>query len=198
MKKKILGIIIGMLLIITVLPVTATVNQKSLISDDIAIGAKGAYKSRIEISSPDGNEYRCIMFCDNHEQVLDWISLINESGFQKTWQKKFMELTIFFLLPGTVLLFGLGDFHNWFAGLFAKLRYQNEFINFLNTYDAVNGSDMITYLWLSGMTNQPVDFKAQPDNSWVENSWILDNGEYVPNSEIWGDATFWYIDLPGF
>jgi hypothetical protein len=197
-KKEILGIVICILLVITVLPVSATSHQKFIQSNDNAIGTKWNYKSLKDIPSPDGNNYRCIMFCDDHEQTLKWISLINESGFKNAWQKKFIELTIFFTLPGTILLFGLADFRNWYAELFIKLRYKNEFSDFLTTYDIVNGSGMITYLWLSGMTNRPVDFKAQPDNSWVEDSWILDpNNAYIPNPEIWREEPFfWFFDLP--
>jgi len=197
MRKKLLGIFVCMLLIITMLPVSATRNQSSFTSDDKAIGVSWDYKSMIDITSPDGNDYRCIMFCDNHEQVLNWISLISESGFQKAWQKKFIELTIFFILPGTILLFGLDDFRNWYAELLIKLKHQDEFLIFLNTYDTVNGAGMITYLWLTGRTNRPVDFKAQPDNSWVEESWILDTSDtYIPNPEIWNKLLFWYFDEP--
>jgi hypothetical protein len=197
MKKKIFGICLCMLLILTVLPVSATSDQRSIQSDESAIGTSSNYKRRSEILSPDGNSYRCIMFCGNHEKTLKWISLIDESGFQKAWQKKFLELTIFFMLPGSVILFGLCDFRNWYMELFTQLKYKDDFVNFLETYDTINGSGMITYLWLTGETNRPVDFKAQPDNSWVENSWVLDNGEYIPNSEIWDEGVFfWYFDFP--
>lgn len=37
----------------------------------------------------------------------------------------------------------------------------------------------------TGIINKPIDFKSQPDNTWIENSWILDdNGKYIPNPEI--------------
>jgi hypothetical protein len=195
MRKKVLGIFVCMLLIITVLPVSGTLNQKSLLSNEKAIGTKGDFKSKKKISSPDGNNYTCIMFCENHQQTLGWISLINTSGFEKAWRENFIKLTAFFLLPGTIILYGLDDFRVWYLELFIKLKYKNEFLNFLDTYDTVNGSGMITYLWLTGKTNRPIDFKAQPDNSWVEDSWVLDNGVFIPNSEIWGPLLFWYFDL---
>jgi hypothetical protein len=196
MKKEICGIIMCVLLIITVFPVSARLDQKSFQCNENVIGEKWAYKSLVDVPSPDGDSYRCIMFCDNHEQTLNWISLINETGFQKAWQKKFLELTIFFMLPGTILFFGLGDFRNWYVEILLKLKYQDELLNFFDTYDTMNGSGMITYLWLTGKTNRPVDFKAQPDNSLIENSWILDNSEYIPNPEIWYKAFFWYFDMP--
>jgi hypothetical protein len=137
------------------------------------------------------------MFCENHEQTLEWISLINASGFEKAWQKKFIELTIFFLLPGTVLLYGLDDFRNWYAGLIIKSRHRAEFLSFLQGYDTVNGNGMISYLWLSGGLIRPVDFQVQPDYTWVDDSWVLDNsGAYIPNAEVWGTLYFWYFDFP--
>jgi len=197
MKKEIICVLVFMLMIITVLPVSATLPQKSNLLIDRGIGEKWSFKSLSEIPSPDGNSYRCIMFCENHEQTLQWISLINESGFEKAWQKKFLELTIFFILPGTISLFGLGGFRNWYAELVVQLQHKNEFLNFLNTYEAENGSGMIIYLWLSGITNRPVDFRAQPDNSWVENSWILEpSGVYMPNPDIWDKFFAWYFDFP--
>jgi hypothetical protein len=70
-------------------------------------------------------------------------------------------------------------------------------VDFLSTYDFVNGSGMITYLWLTGTTKRPVDFKAQPDNSWIGNSWVPDGtGMLAPNPEIWNKLYFWYFDLP--
>lgn len=186
-----------MLMITTVLPVSGTFARKYLISSDETIDKKEEYKSLINIASPDGNNYTCIMFCETHEQTLKWISLINESGFEKAWQKKFMELTIFLALPGTIILFGLGNFRNWYSELFIMLKYKNEFLDFLNTYDQLNGSGMITYLWLAEITNRPIDFKAQPDNSWVEDSWILNYDNYfIPNPVIWDDLGFWYFDFP--
>jgi hypothetical protein len=197
MKNKLLGIFVCMLVIITVLPISALAAHRPLESKVEAIGVKESYKSVVDIPSPDNQSYPCIMFCENHEQVLKWISLINESGFEKAWQKKFLELTIFFILPGTKIIFGLLEFRIWYSELFYKLKHKNEFLNFLNTYDTVNGSGMITYLWLSGKINRPVDFKAQPDNSWIENSWVIDDGgEYIPNPEIWGKLYFWYFTIP--
>lgn len=196
MNKKFFGIVLALLLMLTIIPVSATSNHQSLQINENSIGTKWNYKSRSEILSPDGNSYRCIMFCDDHEQTLKWISLIDESGFQKAWQKKFVELAILFMIPGTVILFGLDDFRNWFVKLSLKNTYQDEFVSFLDTYDTTDGSGMITYIWLSGAANRPVDFKAQPDNSWVEDSWILDNGAYIPNPEIWTDSFFWYFDMP--
>ena len=198
MKKAIFCVLVCMLMIITVLPVSAFSTQKSNLLLDRGIGEKWNYKSLSEIPSPDGNSYRCIMFCDNHEQALQWISLINESGFEKAWQKKFIELTIFFIFPGARLFVGLEGFRNWYAELLIKTQNKNEFLNFLDTYDAENGSGMITYLWLSDVSNRPVDFKAQPDDTWLEDSWILDNsGAYIPNPELWiENAFFWYFDFP--
>ena len=151
----------------------------------------------IDIPAPDGNNYTCIMFCNNHEQTLEWISLIDESGFEKAWLENFIKLTTFFILPGTILFFGLCDFRNWYSELFIKLRYRDEFLDFLNDYDELNDSGMITYLWLAGITNRPIDFKSQPDNSWIEDSWILDDsGVFIPNPEIWGELFFWYFEIP--
>ena len=197
MKKKIFGIFICMILVITILPVSATSNHTSFISSDNGSGTKWNFKSRIDISAPDENSYRCIMFCDNHEQTLQWKSLISELGFEKAWQKKFMELTLFLFLPGTIFLFGTMDFRNWYAELFIILRNKDVFLDFLNTYDDVNGSGTIIYLWLSEKTNRLVDFKVQPDDSWIEDSWVLDNsGAYIPNPEIWIETFFWYFDMP--
>jgi hypothetical protein len=56
---------------------------------------------------------------------------------------------------------------------------------------------MISYLWLTGKTDRLADFKAQPDNTWVVDSWILDNGAYIPNPEIRMDTFFWYFDFLG-
>ena len=193
MKKVIFCVLVCMLLLLTVLPVSATRNQSPITLNATAIGISTDYKSMIDISSPDGNVHHCIMFCKNHEQVLDWISSINEFGFQKAWLKKFLELTIVFMLPGTVFLFGLSHFRNAYAELSIHLKYKDEFLNFLNSYDIENASGMITYLWLSGNINRPVDFKTQPDNTWIEDSWILDDGAYIPNPEIWFEAFFWHF-----
>jgi len=55
----------------------------------------------------------------------------------------------------------------------------------------------ITYLWSSGITNRAVDFKTQPDHTWFENSWILDNtGAHIPNPEIWIEDFLWYFGYP--
>jgi hypothetical protein len=185
-----------MLVFVTVLPMSVISGQKSYLFNETPVGIKRNYKSLNNVLSPDGNSYRCIMFCDDQEQTLQWISLINETGFENAWQKKFIQLTIFLLLPGTVLLFGLDDFRNCYAELLVKLQHKNEYLNFLNTYDTTNGSGMITYLWLSGTTDKPIDFRAQPDNTWVENSWILDGDTYIPNPEIWTDGFLWYFDFP--
>jgi hypothetical protein len=197
MRKKVVGIVVCSLLFLTVFSASTTAQQKTIPANDSTGGVKGIYKSVNALPSPDGKSYRCLMFCENHEQTLEWISLINASGFEKAWQKKFIELTIVLLLPGSILLFGLNDFRNWYMELALKLKYRTEFLTFLQSYDIVNGSGMITYLWLSGTLKRPVDFKAQPDNSWVETSWVLDNsGAYIPNPEIWGTLYFWYFDIP--
>jgi hypothetical protein len=198
-KKGIICMFICMLMIVTVFPLSATLTPKShVLLDRSSIGTKWNYKSMVEIPSPNGNSYRCIMFCDDHQQTLQWISLINESGFEKAWQKKFIELTIFFCIPGTILFFGLADFRNWYSELLVKTQHKDAFLDFLDTYDIENGSGMITYIWLSGISNRPVDFKAQPDNTWIENSWILDNSdEFIPNPELWIENDFlWYFDFP--
>ena len=199
MKKGLFCVLVCMLMVITVLPVSATLPRQSHLFIDSDIGTKWNYKSKVDILSPDGNSYRCIMFCDDHEQTLEWISLINESGFEKAWQKKFIELTIFFCIPGTILFFGLEGFRNWYTELLVKTQYKDAFLDFLNTYDTVNGSGIITYIWLSEISNRPTDFKAQPDDTWLENSWILDNsGAYIPNPELWIENAFlWYFDFPG-
>jgi len=207
MKKKIIGILVCMLLIGTVLPVSGTLTQteiakseikekKFLVSNNENIGIRGGYKSLMNIPSPDEKSYVCIMFCNNHEQTLEWISLIDELGFENACLKKFIELTTFFIIPGTIFFFGLNDFREWYSELFIKLIYRGEFLDFLNNYDEINGSGMITYLWLSGLTNRLIDFKSQPDNSWIEDSWILDDGAFIPNPEIWDESFFWYFDFP--
>jgi hypothetical protein len=160
------------------------------------IGINGDYKSKMEINSPDGNDYRCIMFCYNHKLTLDWISEIEEFGFEKAWRNKLIELIILLFIPGTLIYFALNDFRAFYLELFLRLRNKDDFLDSLNNYDQINGSGMITYLWLKTTIKRPVDFKPQPDNSWIEESWILDNGEYIPNPEIWGKPSFWYLDLP--
>jgi hypothetical protein len=208
MKIKFISVFICFLLISSVLSISATLAQNnitktenidkiSFLSINEKIGIRGHYKSSKNIPSPDGDSYRCIMFCNNHKQTLEWISLIEESGFEKAWQKNLIRLTTLFIIPGTTLFFGLDDFRNWYLELFIKLKHKDEFLDFLNNYDESSDSGMITYLWLSGITNRPVDFKSQPDNSWIDNSWILDNsGIYIPNPKIWYEPFFWYIDFP--
>jgi hypothetical protein len=67
----------------------------------------------------------------------------------------------------------------------------------LNNYDEQSGSGMIIYLWLSGLTNRQIDFKPQPDNTWIDNSWIFDNGGvFIPNPEIWYEPFSWFFDFP--
>jgi len=208
MKNKIIGIFICILFIGTVLPVSGkltridnpyfdTLDNKYLIPNDGDYGVKGGYKSRIDILSPDGNEYTCIMFCKNHEKTLEWISEIEELGFEKAWLNNFIELTTFFILPGTVFFFGLNDFREHYIDIFIILRHREEFTVFLNNYDELNGNGIITYLWLKATINRPFDFKSQPDNSWIEDSWILDDtSQYVPNPEIWGELGLWYFEIP--
>jgi hypothetical protein len=172
------------------------IDKKLSLSNNENVGIRGGYKSLIDIPSPDGNSHRCIMFCNNHKQTLDWISSIDEIGFEKAWQKNLIKLTIFFIIPGTVFWFGLNDFRESYTDLFIKLMYRDEFLDFLNTYDKINGSCMITYLWLAGLVRRPIDFKSQPDNSWIEDSWILDNSEFIPNPEIWEEPFLWYFNFP--
>lgn len=194
MKRKIIGLFFLMFLITSTLPVSATISREKIVSENI--GINGGYKSKITINSPDGSDYRCIMFCTNHESTLDWISQIEEVGFEKVWAGKFIDLTTFLIFPGTVLYFGLNDFRERYLDLFLKLRCKDEFLEFLNNYDSINGKGMITYLWLKTAINRPVDFKSQPDDSWIEESWILDNGNYIPNPEIWDEPFLWYFELP--
>jgi hypothetical protein len=180
-----------------VIPVSATVTHHTVPLAEKTIGSKENYKSLAPIPSPDGKSYRVLMFCSDHEQTLEWISRINQSGFDKAWRSEFKKVTILFMLPLSVIFFGLNDFRNWYATLYFELRYKTEFRQFLQSYDTINGSGMITYLWLSGTTHRPVDFEAQPDNTWVNNSWILDNtGAYIPNPSIWKWLDFWHFDFP--
>ena len=193
MKQKIIGILICMLLIGTLIPATKIVIGKNnpsenqlLESNSSQVGVRWMYRSIMPIQSPDGKNYSCIMYCNNHNQALNWISLIDELGFEKAWQKHFMKLAIIFMLPGTILLFGLNDFMLWYLGLFIKQKHKVEFLNCLNSYDQINGTGIITYSWVSELKNKPFDFRSQPDDSWVENSWILgDNCYFIPNPEIW-------------
>jgi hypothetical protein len=194
MNRKIIGLVCCMLLISTILPISATVSKEKVVSENI--GINGGYKSKLAINSPDGKQYRCIMFCYNHEYTINWISQIEELGFEKAWKSKIKELTLFLILPVTILYFGTNDFRERYLDLFLKLRYKDEFVNFLEDYDQENGNGMITYLWLKVTNKRPVDFKSQPDNSWIEESWILDDGSYIPNPEIWDEPFLWYVDLP--
>ena len=193
-KTLILGIIV-LLIGIAVQPSVAKMQPGEKVKLE-KNGINGDFKSKIAINSPDGNGYRCIMFCYNHKLTLDWISEIEELGFEKAWRNKLMELTILLFLPGTLIYFALNDFRAWYFDLFLRLRYKNDFLDFLSNYDQINGNGMITYLWLKTTIKRPVDFKPQPDNSWIEESWILDESKYIPNPEIWEEANFWYFDPP--
>jgi len=75
------------------------------------------------------------MYCNNHKQTLEWISLIDESGFEKAWVKQFIKLTILFILPGTIFFYGLDEFQQWYTELYIKLKHKDYFINFLDDYD---------------------------------------------------------------
>jgi len=197
MNNKLVGILICTLLIGTLLPTTGiltktvigkskTLENNSLLPNYNDIGIKGIYKSLISIPSPDGNSYSCIMYCNDHTQTLEWISLVNQLGFEKAWQKQFIKLIILFILPGAVFLFGLDDFLLWYSELSIKQKQKVEFLNYLDNYDQSSGTGMITYSWVSGFTKKASDFKSQPDNSWIENSWVLDdNDNFIPNPEIW-------------
>jgi hypothetical protein len=192
MKKKIIGILVCMILIGTFSQTRVIVIGKSEISENKIsilnndkIGIKGIYRSLMFIASPDGNNYSCKMYCNDHTQTLKWISLIDQLGFEKVWQKQFIKLTIIFILPGSIFIFGLDDFLLWYSELFIKQRNKAELLNCLNNYDELNGTGTITYSWDSGLTNKQFDFKIQPDNSWIENSWILEGINYIPNPEIW-------------
>jgi hypothetical protein len=192
MKRKMLGFFICIILIGTVSHTVIAKQDEDFIPLNYENeGVFGGYRSIIEISSPDGNNYHCIMYCRNHKQTSEWARLINESGFQKAWIKQFSRLVIFSFIPGTKFYYGLNDFKHWYSELFIKLRQKDEFMNFINSYDKETGSGMITYKWLSGTINKPIDYKSQPDNTWVENSWILDDyGKYIPNPEIWDELPY--------
>jgi len=71
MKKAIGILLVLMLALTTVVPISAAVNHKPLGSHANAIDVQEEYKSLIEIPSPDGTSYRCIMFCENHKQTAD-------------------------------------------------------------------------------------------------------------------------------
>lgn len=193
MKVKLIGIIVCMLLIGTMLPVNATflkemkskaeiTNKGSYILDLENNGVTGVYKSLIDIPAPDGNEYNCLMYCNNHEQVTKWISQIDQGGFDTTWLENIIKLIVFYFTPGSILVFGLDDFFVWFMDLFLLRKHQDKYLEFLDDY---NDTGMITYIWFTSVTKKLVDFKIQPDNTWIENSWILDNGNYIPNPDIW-------------
>ena len=192
MNRKIIGILVCMILIGTFIQTRVTIIGKSkileynsLILNSDMIGIKGIYRSLMFIASPDGNNYSCSMYCNDHTQTLKWISLIDRLGFEKAWQKQFIKLMVLFILPGSIFLFGLDDFLLWYSGLFIKHRNKDEFLNCLNNYDELNGTGTISYSWSSGLANKQLDFKSQPDNSWIENSWIIDVINYIPNPEIW-------------
>ena len=203
MNIKIIGFFIFMLLIGTILPTTGILTKtvigtsnssenNNLMQNDI-IGIRGVYKSRFSILSPDGNNYSCIMYCNDHPQTLEWISLVNQQGFEKAWQKQFIRLIILFILPGSVILFGLDDFRLWYLSLFIKHRHNADFLNCLNNYDELNGTGIITYEWTSGLLDKGYNFQSQPDNTWIENSWVLnDDDVLIPNPEIWNK----YAPLP--
>jgi len=193
-KTLVLGIIV--LLVGVAVPSSVATMQPDGEVGSENIGIYGDYKSIISIDSPDGNDYRCIMFCYNHEYTLDWISKIDELGFENAWKNKLMEITKFFVMPGSILLFGLNEFRAMYIDLFLKLRNKDDFLDFLSNYDQIDGKGMITYLWLKTTIKRPVDFKTQPDNSWVEESWILEDDVYIPNPDIWDEFYFWYFDSP--
>ena len=193
-KTLVLGIIV-LLVGVAVQPIVAAIQPEGKVQFENN-GTNGDYKSKIAINSPDGNDYRCIMFCYNHKYTMDWVSKIEELGFEKAWRAKLMDLIILLILPGTLIYFALDDFRALYLDLFLRLRNKDDFLDFISSYDKINGSGMITYLWLKTAIKRPVDFKPQPDNSWVEESWILDDGKYIPNPEIWEEPYFWYFDLP--
>ncbi|KYK26610.1 hypothetical protein AYK20_03550 [Thermoplasmatales archaeon SG8-52-1] len=192
MKRKIIGFFIFLILIGTITHTVIAKTNKDLISlNNENAGIIGGYRSIIDISSPDGNSFPCIMYCINHKKTIEWITQIDDYGFEKAWVKQFTKLNTFFIIPGTILFFGLDDFTHWYSDLFIKLRYKEEFLNFINYYDKDTGSGMITYKWISGIFNKPIDFKSQPDNTWLDNSWILDDyGKYIPNPEIWHELPY--------
>jgi hypothetical protein len=192
MKRKIIGIFICLVLIGTATQTIIAKSDNNIKSSNYGNnGISGEYLSIIEISSPDDDNYYCIMYCSNHKQTLKWITLIDEFGFEKAWEKQFTKLTKILIIPGTILLFGLAHFFHWYSGLFIKLQHKDEYLDFINSYDRETGSGMITYKWLSGVINKPIDFNAQPDNTWIENSWILDDyGKYIPNPEIWDELPY--------
>lgn len=191
MKRKIIGIFVCILLIGTVTQTVIAKPEKNILPLNDNAGIRGGYRSIIEITSPDGSSYSCIMYCNNHKQTLEWINLIDESGFEKAWAKQLLKLTLLFILPGTIFYFGLDEFKHWYSELYIKLQNKDDFINFLTDYDQEAGAGMITYKWLSGIINNPIDFKSQPDNTWIEDSWIIDDyGKYIPNPEIWHELPY--------
>ena len=73
-----------------------------------------------------------------------------------------------------------------YLSLFIKHRHKTDFLNCLNNYDELNDTGIITYEWTSELIDKGYDFKSQPDNSWIENSWVLnENDVFIPNPEIW-------------
>jgi hypothetical protein len=200
MKKKLFGktLILGIIVLligVAVQPSVTSIQPEGKVEFENN-GTNGDYKSKIAIKSPDGNDYRCIMFCYNHKYTMDWVSKFEELGFEKAWRAKLMDLIILLLLPGTLIYFALNDFRALYLDLILRLRNKDDFLDFISNYDQINGSGMITYLWLKTAIKRPVDFKSQPDNSWIEESWILDDGKYIPNPEIWEEPNFWYFDMP--
>jgi len=196
MKYKTLEALFCLLLLVTMIPISAGMTPLENPLLEKSKGVQGIYKSLIPIPSPNNSSYRVIMFCVNHKQTLDWITAINQSGFQKAWRQHFLKATFVLMLPFSILLFGLNDFRAWYIMLFIQGIHKTEFQDFLKTYDTVNGSGMITYLWNAGTTDSPVSFHVQPDNALVNNSWILKNGVYIPNPEIWTMFFLWRINFP--
>ena len=197
MKKELIGIFVCMLLIGTTFSVSGTFSQKLIsepeklnrefiISDNENIGVSGLYGSLDDIPAPDGKKYPCLMYCNNNDQVSKWISQIDESGFDKTWQLNFIKLAILFITPGTIILFGLNDFLIWYMQLLIIKKHRDEYLDFMDNYDELNTSGMVTYIWSVSSTKTLIDFKIQPDDTWIEDSWILDNiDNYIPNPDIW-------------
>lgn len=196
MNPKVLGVILCMLLMTSVIPASATSIRHTAPVETKIVGNYDNYKSIAPVPSPDGNSYRVLMFCSDQKQTLEWISRINQSGFDSAWRSEFKKVTFVLMFPFSIMWFGTSHFRDWYATLLLERQYKTQFQQFLQSYDTVNGTGMITYLWLSGSAHRPVDFEAQPDNTWVNNSWILKNGVYVPNPAIWNYLDFWHFDAP--
>jgi len=196
MKTKLIGLVACLLVLLTVAPAEAAVVNQSAVGK--WPGVWESYKSISPVLSPDGSSYRAIMLCSNHKQTMVWVTSVNELGFAKAWQKEFMRLTVFFMMPGSVFMFGVMGFRAWYTNLLLIRAHSTEFQTCLQDYDTVNGQGIITYLWLSGGQTQPVDFKGQPDSTWVDNSWILNSHgtSYVPNPDVWASAGFWHLNPP--